>query len=95
MSVGKIFINNRWEEPASRETIPVVDPSTGEVFTHIARGTATDVDRAVSAARAAFEGPWGKMPAFERGRLLQKFSISISDQHEELAQIEAVTPASR
>ena len=89
MSVGKIFINNRWEDPASRETIPVVDPSTGEMFTHIARGTAPDMDRAVAAARGAFEGAWGKMPAFERGRLLQKFSVSIADHHEELAQIEA------
>ena len=89
MSVGKVFINNRWEEPATGETIPVIDPSTGEVFTQIARGTAPDVDRAIAAARAAFEGPWGKMPAFERGRLLQKFSQKVLDHHEELAQIEA------
>ena len=89
MSVGKVFINNRWEAPASGETIPVVDPSTGEVFTQIARGTAPDVDRAIAAARAAFDGPWGKMPAFERGRLLHKFSQKVLDHHEELTQIEA------
>jgi aldehyde dehydrogenase (NAD+) len=89
MTVGKVFINNKWEAPATGETIPVVDPSTGEVFTQIARGTAPDIDRAIAAARAAFDGPWGKMPAFERGRLLHKFSQKILDHHEELAQIEA------
>ena len=60
MSVGKVFINNRWEEPATGETIPVIDPSTGEVFTQIARGTAPDVDRAIAAARAAFRRTVGQ-----------------------------------
>ena len=89
MSVAQVFINNRWEESHSGETMPVIDPSTGEEFARVARGDAKDVDRAVNAARLAFEGAWGGLAAFERGRLMQKFSQSILDHHEELAQIEA------
>ncbi len=89
MTAGKVFINNKWHEPASGETISVVDPSTGETFTKIARGTKPDVDKAVAAARAAFEGPWSRMAPHERGRLLNKLSEAILAHHEELSQIEA------
>ena len=84
-----VFINNRWVAPAGGQTLPVMDPSTGLEYARIARGGAADIDAAVSAARAAFEGSWGRLPAMERGRLLMKLSVAIADHQEELAQIEA------
>ena len=62
----KHFIKGAWVAAAGGETIPVIDPSSGEVFDQLARGTAADVDRAVAAARAALAGPWGRMTATER-----------------------------
>jgi aldehyde dehydrogenase (NAD+) len=83
------FINNRWVAPASGESIPVLNPSNGEVFDHLARGNAQDIDAAVRAARDAFNGPWGRLTATERGRLLQKLSNAMLDHAEELAQLES------
>jgi aldehyde dehydrogenase (NAD+) len=51
--MAKHFINGQWIPAASGETLPVIDPSTGEVFDQLARGNAADIDRAVAAARAA------------------------------------------
>jgi aldehyde dehydrogenase (NAD+) len=84
------FINGRWTPGASGETLPVVDPSTGEVIEQIARGTAADIDAAVQAARAAFDsGAWGKLTPTERGRLLTKLGVIVAANHEKLAQIES------
>ena len=83
------FIDGQWVASASRETLPVIDPSTGETFDQLARGNAEDIDRAVRAARAAREGAWGRLTATERGRILCRMSALILEQHEELAQLEA------
>ena len=83
------FIDGQWIASASRETLPVIDPSTGETFDQLARGNAEDIDRAVRAARAAREGAWGRLTATERGRILCRMSALILEQHEELAQLEA------
>ncbi len=85
----KNFINGQWIAAASGQTLPVFDPSTGEVFDEIARGSTEDVNRAVAAARAALSGTWGKMTATERGRVLCRMSELILARHEELAQLEA------
>ncbi|WP_343586781.1 aldehyde dehydrogenase family protein [Herbaspirillum sp.] len=82
------FIDNRWVAPASGESIPVVDPSDGQLFEAIARGNEADIDRAVKAARRAYEGAWGKLSAAERGRLLMKLSLKLQEHQEELAQLE-------
>ncbi|HEX6362829.1 MAG TPA: aldehyde dehydrogenase family protein, partial [Albitalea sp.] len=66
-----------------------IDPSTGEAFEQIARGTAADVDAAVRAARAALAGPWGRMTATERGRILTKMGELILARAEEFAQRES------
>ena len=85
-----VFVDNRWSPAASGRTIPVVAPAEGKVFTEIAAGGQEDVDRAVSAARAALEdGAWGRLTATERGRLLSKLSRAIADNAEALAQTEA------
>jgi aldehyde dehydrogenase (NAD+) len=84
------FIGGQWGAAARGETLPVIDPSTGEVFDQLQRGTAVDIDRAVAAARAALDdAAWGRMPAFERGRILQRMSQLILARHESLSQLEA------
>jgi aldehyde dehydrogenase (NAD+) len=84
------FIGGQWVAAARGETLPVIDPSTGEVFDQLQRGTAEDIDRAVAAARAALDdAAWGRMPAFERGRILQRMSQLILARHESLSQLEA------
>ena len=87
--VGSVFIGNRWEQPANGETIAVLDPSSGEEFARIARGSAPDIDHAVRAARAAAEGAWAKFAPVERGRLLARIAQAILDQQEALAQLES------
>ncbi|WP_413628412.1 aldehyde dehydrogenase family protein [Herbaspirillum frisingense] len=82
------FIDNRWVAPASGESIPVIDPSDGQPFEAIARGNAADIDRAVGAARRAYEGAWGKLSAAERSRLMMKLAYKLQDHQEELAQLE-------
>ncbi|HRE22400.1 MAG TPA: aldehyde dehydrogenase family protein, partial [Rhabdaerophilum sp.] len=70
--------------------MPMVEPSTGAVFAHIAASGKADIDLAVKAARQAFdEGAWGRLAAFERGRLLMKLAQAILDNSEELANLEA------
>src|SRR6267154_2700154 len=64
----KLLINGKWVDSASGKTFPTINPSTGEVITQVAESDAADVDKAVAAARAAFDkGPWRKMSAAERG----------------------------
>ena len=87
--MSRHFIAGEWAEAAGGETLPVIDPSTGQSFGEIARGTAADVDRAVKAARAALEGPWGRMTATERGRILMKMSALVLADVEALSQLEA------
>jgi aldehyde dehydrogenase (NAD+) len=89
------FIGNRWAAARSGESLPVVDPSNGQTFARIARGNAADVDAAVQAARRAFgesgEGPWGRVSATERGRLLGKLAQRVQEHAEELANLESRT----
>ena len=83
------FIAGEWTPGASGETIPVLDPSTGQAFEQLQRGNAADIDRAVAAARAALDGDWGRLTATERGRVLSRMSQLILSRSEALAQLEA------
>jgi aldehyde dehydrogenase (NAD+) len=83
------FIGNEWVRSADGRTLPVIDPANGEVFAEIARGGAADIDAAVKAARAAFEGEWGALAPAERGRLLMRLSQLITVEGERLAAIES------
>lgn len=84
------LIDGRWQPASDGRTLDVVSPSDGQVFARIARGTAADIDAAVKAARKAFEdGPWSRMTAVERGRILTKLGTKILEHFEELAQLEA------
>ncbi|MEE8469061.1 MAG: aldehyde dehydrogenase family protein, partial [Planctomycetota bacterium] len=71
----KLLIDGRWEDAGSGLNFEVLNPSDGSVLTHVAHGDAADVDRAVAAARRAFdEGPWRRMSGRERGRILYKLA---------------------
>src|SRR5690348_1591101 len=69
----QLFIGGQWAAAASGKTFETPNPATGETLAHVAEGDAEDIDRAVRAARAAFEtGPWSRMTPSERGRLIWK-----------------------
>jgi aldehyde dehydrogenase (NAD+) len=82
------FIGNALARSSSERTLPVIDPSDGQPYDAIQRGTAQDLDIAVQAARQCFDGPWGKLSAAERGRLLMRLSLKVSEHVDELAAIE-------
>ncbi len=84
------LIDGRWQDASDGRSLEVLSPSDGLPFARIARGTAADIDAAVGAARRAFEeGPWTRMTATERGRLMLKLGQSILDHFDELAELEA------
>ena len=80
----KFFINGRWAAPASKETIDVHNAGTGAVMGKVPAGTEKDIDAAVAAARAAFEG-WSATPAAKRAEYLQKISDGLKARAAELA----------
>jgi aldehyde dehydrogenase (NAD+) len=85
------FIGGQWVPSASGKTFETINPATEEVIASVAEGDAEDVDRAVKAARKAFEsGPWPKMDARDRGRLLNKLADLIEEEIDELAQLETL-----
>src|SRR6185312_7162224 len=72
-SPKKLLIDGKWVQAHSGKTFDSIDPATGEVLARVAEGDKADIDLAVKAARRAFEsGPWSKMTASERGRILWK-----------------------
>src|SRR6516162_3950079 len=87
----QMFINNQWVPAASGKTFPTYNPATGEVLAQVAEGDKEDIDRAVKAARKAFENPaWADMPASQRGRLIWKLADLMEARTEEFAQIESL-----
>jgi len=87
----KLLINGEWLEPATGRHYDDINPSTGEVVASVAEAGAEDVDRAVKAARTAFQdGAWSRLHASERGRLLYRLARLVDEHAQELAQIDAV-----
>jgi aldehyde dehydrogenase (NAD+) len=85
------FIGGKWLPAASGKTFETINPATEEVIAQVAEGDSTDVDLAVDAARDALEhGPWSKMDARDRGRLLYKLADLIEEESEELAALEVL-----
>ena len=84
----QLFIGGRWVDARDGRTLPVVAPADGETYEEVARGGAHEVDAAVQAARAALAGPWGRLSATERGRLLCRIGQAVQDHAEELVRIE-------
>jgi aldehyde dehydrogenase (NAD+) len=87
----KHLIQNEWADPAEGGWFDTYDPSTGEVIAKVAAGTAADVDRAVRAARRALEtGPWSRMDAADRGKLLYRLADLFEGRARELAALESL-----
>ena len=82
------FIANTTQRSASGQTLPVIDPATGETYDTLERGNAADMDAAVSAARHCFDTNWSRLTAAERGRLLMKLSAKVAQHADELAALE-------
>jgi len=87
----RLLINNRWVNSESGKTFPTVNPATGEEIAQVAEADSADVDKAVRAARAAFDGgAWRKISAAERGRLLNRLADLIEQNADELALLESL-----
>lgn len=87
----KLFIGGRQRSSALGNSFPVMNPATGRVLAHVAEGEEEDINRAVLAARKAFEeGPWSRMSPSIRGRLLWKLADLIEEHTEALARIESL-----
>src|SRR5260370_11008633 len=88
---GQLLIDGQWVDGA--RSFDTINPATGEVLTRIAEGSSADVDRAVAAARRALEdrnGPWRKMSASERGRLIWKLADLLEKNIDEFAELETL-----
>jgi len=84
------YVNGQWVPSSNGETFPVFDPSNEEVIAHVAAASASDVDKAVKAARAAFDsGPWPATTAQDRGRILFKLAEKIRQNQPMLAELES------
>ena len=83
-----LFIDGSWRKPATDRLLTAISPVTEEPVGTFAEATEADVDRAVTAARVAFdEGPWPRMTADERAAALQKVAAALRARHEQLAQV--------
>jgi phenylacetaldehyde dehydrogenase len=87
----KMLINGQWLAASSGKTFEVFNPATGDLLARVAEGDKSDIDKAVKAARAAFEsGPWSKMTASARSKLMWKLADAIESHVEEFAQLESL-----
>jgi aldehyde dehydrogenase (NAD+) len=91
ISPGRLLINGEWTDGSKK--FDTINPATGAVLTQVAEASVDEVDRAVSAARRAFEdrgGPWRKMSAADRGRLVWRLADLIERNIDELAELETL-----
>jgi acyl-CoA reductase-like NAD-dependent aldehyde dehydrogenase len=84
----RLYIGGEWVEPSGDGAIEVTDSTTEEVMGRVPEGTAADVDRAVAAARAAFE-PWSQVPPHDRALLCQAIGMRLAARGEEIAALAA------
>ncbi|MEA2176154.1 MAG: aldehyde dehydrogenase [Blastocatellia bacterium] len=84
----QLFIDGKWVDAESGKTFTTPNPATGETLAEVAEGDKADIDKAVEAARRAFEGKWSKISARERGRIIYKLSQLIEQHAQELAELE-------
>jgi aldehyde dehydrogenase (NAD+) len=86
---GQLFIDGEWQDADSGRTFTSHNPATGEPLAEVAEGGASDIDRAVAAARRAFEGKeWSRTSARDRGRLLYRIADAMEARADELAELE-------
>ncbi|MDV8001490.1 aldehyde dehydrogenase family protein [Rhodococcus sp. IEGM 1408] len=87
---GRLLIDGRWLEPVGGQTLPTVDPATGAHLADIARADPADIDRAVTAARAALGGEWATMTPADRGALLWRIADLMQEHLDDLAELETL-----
>jgi acyl-CoA reductase-like NAD-dependent aldehyde dehydrogenase len=85
----QLLIGPDWTEAADGRTFETIDPATGDTIAEVAQAGPEDIDRAVGAAAAALEGPWGKMPPAKRSLLMNRLADLMDEHAEELAEIES------
>ena len=90
MEQKKLLIANEWRDAASGQVMDVINPATEEVIATVPVAGAADVDAAVQAARAAFNGPWGSMSARERGRLVSRLADRLMEKADDVARLETL-----
>jgi len=96
--VKRMLINGEWVRAASGKTFESRNPATGDLLATVAEGDAEDINRAVGAARAAFEGPWSKFKPYERQALLLKIADLVEKHYDELSLLDTLdmgAPVSR
>src|ERR1700677_4048834 len=87
----KMLIDGKWVNAASNKTFPTYNPATGEILAQVAEGDRQDIDAAVRAARKAFDsGPWSRLTAAERGKLVWKLADLLDANTEEFAYLESL-----
>src|SRR5512143_3229727 len=88
----KLLIDGQWRDSVSGKTFATINPATEEVIAEVAEADAADIDLAVKAARKAFNrsGPWRKMDARDRGRLMNRLADLIEEHVDELAELETL-----
>ena len=89
----KNFIDGDWVDPAEGRTDPVYNPATGEELAQAPSSTAEDVDRAVKAARAAFESGWATTTPAERSLALLRLADAVEEHADEIAELESANAA--
>ncbi|MBU6461953.1 MAG: aldehyde dehydrogenase family protein [Bradyrhizobium sp.] len=89
-SYKKMLIDGKWVDAASGKKFETLNPATGELLATIAEGDAEDINRAVAAARRAFEGSWSKAKPFERQNLLLRLADLVEKNFEELSQLDTL-----
>src|SRR6204780_3803686 len=87
----KLFINGQWVDAASGKSFETPNPATGQTLASVAEGDSEDIDRAVRAARTAFDdGPWGRLTPSDRGKIIWRIGDLILQHAEEPAQLESL-----
>jgi aldehyde dehydrogenase (NAD+) len=89
-SYKQMLIDGKWVDAASGKRFETRNPATGELLATVAEGDKEDIDRAVAAARRAFEGPWTKVKPFERQNLLLKLADLVEKNFDELSQLDTL-----
>jgi len=86
----QLFIDNEWRDADSGGTLEVINPATEDTIASVPSAGQTDLDRAVAAARAALDGPWGRLSARERGRLVWNVGEKLMEKADEIARLETL-----
>jgi len=86
----QLFIDNEWRDADSGGTLDVINPATEDTIASVPSAGQSDLDRAVAAARAALDGPWGRLSARERGRLVWNVGEKLMEKADEIARLETL-----